>query len=37
MKKIDRAFESQKLFSDLGVGWAYKTDYFSANRYFDLS
>jgi hypothetical protein len=37
MKKIDRAFESQKLFSDLGVEWAYKTDYFSANRYFDLS
>jgi len=35
---IDRAFESQKLFSDLGVEWAYKTDYFSVEgyRYFDL-
>jgi predicted dehydrogenase len=35
---IDRAFESRKLYSDLGVEWAYKTGFFSVKGYdyFDL-
>jgi len=30
---IDRAFEQKLLFSDLGVEWAYKTDYFPLKNY----
>lgn len=30
---IDKAFEAKQLFSDLGVEWAYKTEYFPLENY----
>ncbi len=32
-KIIDRAFETRKLYSDLGVKWAYRTEFFSVKNY----
>ncbi len=35
---IDQSFEKHKLYSDLGIKWAYKTDFFCLDRYrhFDM-